>query len=80
MLKSQTKEGRKQHWLLLKDSIRPMGELRMSVEFAKEKFENILNYREALTTKLRADVITKRSFDWTHTVFRCISLEDNAAF
>lgn len=40
-----------------------MGELRMSVEFAKEKFENILNYREALTTKLRADVITKWSFD-----------------
>lgn len=57
-----------------------MGELRMSVEFAKKKFENVSNYREALTTKLWADVITKRSFDWTYIVFRCISLEDNAAF
>lgn len=80
MLKNQTKEGRKQHWLLLKGSIRPVGELRMSVEFAKEKFENASNYREALTTKLRADAITKRCFDWTHIVFRCISFEDNAAF
>ena len=51
MLKSQTKEGRKQHLLLLKGSIRAVGELGMSVEFAREKLENAPDYRQALTTK-----------------------------
>lgn len=47
MPKSQTKEGRKRHSLLLKGSIRAVGELRMSVEFAREKVENAPYYREA---------------------------------
>lgn len=64
MLKSQTKEGRKQHFLLLKGSIRAARELRMRVDFAREKFENAPDYREALTTKLRADMVTIRCFDW----------------
>lgn len=41
-----------------------MGELRISVEFAREKFENAPDYREASTTKLRADMVTTRCFDW----------------
>lgn len=63
MLKTQTKEGRK--WLLLKGSIRALGELRMRVEFARQKFKNAPDYREALTTKLRADMVTVRCFDWS---------------
>lgn len=64
LLKTQTKEGRKQHLLLLKGSIRALGELRMRVEFARQKFENAPDYREALTTELRADMVTVRCFDW----------------
>lgn len=58
MLKTQTKEG-KQHLLLLKGRIRALGELRVRVEFARQKFKNAPDYREALTTKLRADTVTE---------------------
>jgi len=37
----------------------------MNVAFAREEFENAPDYREALTTKLRADKATRRCFDWT---------------
>lgn len=60
MLLTQTKEGRKQ--LLLKGSIRALGELRMRVEFTRRKFKNAPDYREALTTKLRAGMVTVESF------------------